>query len=142
MGIRTVDLGLPENFERLDYLVGKIAGKNVVWLKGMNVVRLAISWDRQELGDRYSPTTDAQQCLEATPRCSIIYSYKIIDISDSERKFIDKYKAAIFSVKAVKGNVEYIYGSSELIARCLALVYSVYGDEVPESEFTEQENAN
>lgn len=124
MSIKTVNLGLPENLERLDFLVGKLTGKHVVWLKGMNVVRLAKGWDRQEIGDNYSPTTNAQQCLDATP---------LMDISVAGRDINGKTRwLACHYYSHLKNPQE---GDTELIARCLALVYSVYGDEVPESEW-------
>lgn len=112
MAIKTVDLGLPENLEKLNYLVGKIAGKDVEFHDS------GCKENKNYGYPYYSPATNATQCLEATPKCEItVYGD-------------NTWGAAIEGKPFLVNSFQ-----SELLARCIALVYGVYGDEVPESEW-------
>jgi len=111
MLIKTVDLGLPENLEKLNYLVGKIAGKEIEFDSYGRVHEvLNGGYDNR----RYSPHSNPFQCLEATPR---------MDISCApDNKFVVSHERMEFENPVTH--------ESELIARCLALVFSVHGEEV------------
>lgn len=111
MPIKTQDLGRPENLERLNWLVGKINGKRIDYIGMIGHV-----WVENKGYELYSPTTNAAQCLEATPR---------MDISCApDNKFVVSHESMEFENPVAH--------ESELIARCLALVYSVHGEEVPD----------
>lgn len=122
--MKTTDLGLPENLEKLNYVVGKICGLNVFIYKEpkKHICKLCSwSWDIDCVN--YSPAVNASQCLEATPKCIVTNRAGM-------------YLAVIGEWG--EGNIEgkkLMAYETELIARCLALVYSEYGDNVPDSVF-------
>lgn len=121
MPIKTSDLGLPENLEKLNFVVGKIIGKRRIHFIAEKCFHGTLS------PAAYSPTTDANQCFEATPLCEIRISFGHPAQINGKCYRAKIYGADYFS------SMGFV---SELIARCIALVYSVYGNEVPDEVFT------
>lgn len=119
----TIDLGNPENLKKLDYLVGKITDVPLSIIDG-DVFRMdKVEFDRGLFPVKYSPTTNVAQCFEATKNGFNIWWDHTNDPRDG----------GLVCFVAI-GKSESMVHESELIARCLALVYSAYLNEVPDNE--------
>lgn len=123
--MKTIELGKPENLEKLNFLVGKIMGRNVHIDRDGECFEEGAD-EHGEWVNRYHPSTNVMQCFDATPLCDIHLAFGVID------------NKVYYATKiATKEQNKYLWANSEseLIARCLALIYSKYGEEVQDELF-------
>lgn len=127
--MKTTDLGESENLKKLNYLVAKITGHGEIrYFHGSPRIYDVLN---ERNGD-YSPTTNAEQCLAATPYCNVNGIHNISPYS------MKSWRAIMHCKKSFEMHDPFVChadADTELIARCLALVYSVYGEEVDDKEF-------
>lgn len=118
--MKITELGKPENLEKLNFMVAKICNIETYSL-GNHHFKSKFLDNFSGESKRYHPTTNAKQCLEATPYCDV----------SCERSLNPDIKT-VWAAKIVNyENPYWAEGETELIARCLALVYSVCGEDVP-----------
>lgn len=117
--MKTTELFAIENRELFHNVVAFILKKSTTVLDG-------VVWTTNNNGlVRYSPTTNPTQCFEATPFCEVTPVF----LRD---KVAYGYSCGMVE-KPIKQADRYVEDESELVARCMALVYFYFKEDVPDN---------